>query len=89
MTGHVARHQVVHHEVERSNLKIVQLLINRFNHYATYLPICPLHSQVPELSRSQLSIVEAVCQYQEAAEYQEERNHQTDPEVEHLEGGED
>ena len=67
----VARHQVVHDEVEGGQL-----------------PVVVAHSQVPELPEGELTVVQRVCEEEDGAGHESDRDQRCDPEVEDLERSE-
>ena len=71
MLCQVARHQVVHDEVEGGQL-----------------PVVVPHRQVPQFSEGELTVVEGVCEEENAARHEGDWNYCSNPEVEDLEWGE-
>ena len=52
------------------------------------LPVVVPHSQVPQFSEGELTIVERVCEEENAAGHKGDWNYCCNPEIEDLEGGE-
>lgn len=51
-----------------------------------YLPITPVHSEMPQLVRSKLTVIQRIDQDDDSTCDEYDWNHQSNPEVEYLEG---